>query len=454
MNNPAILGGLSVRSKPFKNRKTMRAKERKAAIEVINSDVLSGFLGAGGPFFLGGDKVKYFEKMWAKKYGFKYAISVNSWTSGLIVAVGAIGIEPGDEVICSPYSMSASATCALFYGGIPIFADINPNTFCLDPESIKAKISNRTKAIIIVHLFGHPANMDEIREIAKSKEIKIIEDAAQAPGVLYKGQPVGTLGCIGGFSLNFHKHIHTGEGGVLVTNDHKLALRCQLIRNHGENAIEEYGLEDVSNVMGGNYRLTEISAAIGIEQLKRLDKILDHRQQLADYLNKRLNEIDGLTIQKVPDGSTHAYYVYPIKYDESVIGLPRNLFVKAVQAELPKPTGWETTPLSEGYVKPLYLNPIYQKNIAIGKRGFPFNYNRVEYEYPKGLCPVTERMYEKELLISSIVREPLNRNDMKDFVDAIEKVIENASLIRDAFKHEQITDMYNSTRAVNETDLR
>jgi dTDP-4-amino-4,6-dideoxygalactose transaminase len=227
-----------------------------------------------------------------------------------------------------------------------------------------------------------------------------------------------------------------------------------LIRNHGENAIEEYGLEDVSNVMGGNYRLTEISAAIGIEQLKRLDKILDHRQQLADYLNKRLNEIDGLTIQKVPDGSTHAYYVYPIKYDESVIGLPRNLFVKAVQAELPKPTGWETTPLSEGYVKPLYLNPIYQKNIAIGKRGFPFNYNRVEYEYPKGLCPVTERMYEKELLISSIVREPLNRNDMKDFVDAIEKVIENASLIRDAFRHEQITDMYNSTRAVNETDLR
>ena len=205
---PAILGGKKLVSKPLSTRVTMGAEEKKAAIDVIDSDIMSAFIGAPGKHFLGGKKVVEFERAWAEKYGFKHAISVNSWTTGLMVAVGACGIEPGDEVICSPFTMSASATSVLFYGGIPVFADISKDNFCIDPVSIESKITNRTKAILVVHIFGGPANMDAIMEIANKYDLKVIEDGAQSPGVFYKGKPVGAIGDIGGFSLNFHKHIH------------------------------------------------------------------------------------------------------------------------------------------------------------------------------------------------------------------------------------------------------
>jgi perosamine synthetase len=456
VNKPAILGGKPVRTKPFAPRQTMGEAEKKAALEVLDSDVLSAFLGAPGRFFLGGEKVREFERAWARKYGFKHAISVNSWTSGLMVAIGAVGVEPGDEVICSPYSMSASATCAMFYGGIPVFADIDPETFCLDPASIEERITERTKAIVVVHLFGHPADMDAIMDIAKPRNIKVIEDAAQAPGVFYRGKAVGVIGDLGGFSLNYHKHIHTGEGGMLVTNDDDLAQRCQLIRNHGENVVEAYGIENLVNVIGGNYRLTELQAAIGIEQLKRLEGYLETRQRLAAHLNERLSRLPGLSVQWVPEDCTHAYYVYPFKYDAEVTRLPRHIFVKAVLAELPPPDGFESTPLTEGYVKPLYLSEIYQKRVALGQKGFPFAHNEdVIYDYSKGLCPVVERMYEKEILLSPIVREPLTTANMDDLVLAIEKTLENTDRLRTALGGELEGDtVFTPVDAVNISNVR
>ena len=355
MSELAILGGEPVRKAPFPNRKSMGKEEAAAATRVIESDVLSGFVGAAGKFFNGGVEVKEFEALWAKEYGFKHAISTNSWTTGLQVAVGAVGIEPGDEVICSPYTMSASATSVLFYGGIPIFADIDPNRYSINPLSIEKLITSRTKAILVVHLFGYPADMDSIMEIARRYNLKVIEDAAQSPGVYYKNRPVGAIGDIGGFSLNFHKHIHTGEGGMLVTNDDDIALRCQLIRNHGENATESYGVEDISNTIGSNYRFTEIQAAIGTEQFKKLKNFLEHREVLGKYLSDRLKGIKGLKIQELEEGTTHSYYMFPIRFDKSHFGVSRNLFLRAVSAELPKPNYWDTTPLAEAYVKPLYL---------------------------------------------------------------------------------------------------
>jgi perosamine synthetase len=431
MSKLAILGGTPVRTKDFPNRVSMGSEEKNAALRVLDSDVLSGFVGAAGKFFNGGKEVINFENLWAQTYGFKNAISVNSLTTGLQTAVGAVGIEPGDEVICSPYSMSASATAVLFYGGIPIFADLDPNRFTLDPASIESRITPRTKAILVVHLFGYPADMDAIMKIAARHGLKVIEDAAQAPGIYYKGRPVGTIGDVGGFSLNFHKHIHTGEGGLLVTNNDEIALRCRLIRNHGENATEAYGVEDISNLIGSNYRFTELQAAIGIEQFRRLKGFLAHRAKLGHYLDNRLNTIPGLTIQQIEPGSTHSYYMYPVRFDSEIIGISRNLFLRAVAAELPKPRFWDTTPFAEGYVKPLYLNPIYQKKIAIGRKGFPFNFNPgITYEYPKGLCPVTEKLYEEELLLSPLVREGMDIQDIKDFADAIEKVAGSSRELR------------------------
>lgn len=431
LTRPAILGGQAVRTTAFATRKTMGEAEKKAVLEVMDSDVLSDFIAAPGDCFLGGKKVIDFELSWATQYQFSHAVSVNSWTSGLMAAVGAIGISPGDEVICSPFTMSASATSALFYGGIPIFADIDPETFCLDPESIERSITERTKAIIVVHLFGHPADMDAIMAIAKRHHLLVIEDAAQAPGVQYKGKYVGAIGDIGGFSLNYHKHIHTGEGGMLVTQNQELALRCQLIRNHGENAIEHYPSLDPINLIGANYRLTEIQAAIGIEQLKRLPAYLQTRQRLAQHLNQRLATIQGIKIQEIAAGCSHAYYVYPFKYDAEKTGLSRALFVQAVNAEFQSAEGFESTPLVAGYVKPLYLNQIYQQRQAIGREGWPFSLvEKSSLNYEAGLCPVAEQIHYEKLVLCPLVREPLTIKDMDDIADAIEKVLLHAGAIQ------------------------
>lgn len=429
MNRPAVLGGARVREKAFSGRRTIGPEEKAAVLEVLDSDVISGFLGGPGPHFLGGPKVQEFERQWAEFFQARHAISVNSWTSGLITCVGAVGVEPGDEIICSPYTMSASATCAFFYGGIPVFADIDPDTFCLDPESIRSRLSSRTRAIIVVHLFGRSAAMEEILEIARPRGIRVIEDAAQAPGATYQGRMIGALGDIGGFSLNFHKHIHTGEGGVIVTNSDELALRAQLIRNHGENAIDDERFTNVENLIGGNSRLTEIQAAIGMAQLRKLNGYLTTRRELARYLDGRLASLDGIAVSPPPQDSLHSYYVYAFRYDERLTGLSRHAFVQAVSAELPSAEGFECTPLVEGYVRPLYLARIYQERSALGG-GFPFSLAPAgSISYEKGLCPVTERLYEKELVLSPIVREPHTVTDMADLADAIEKVLAHATEI-------------------------
>jgi perosamine synthetase len=429
----------------------MGEAEKAAAMRVLDSDILSGFVGAAGKFFNGGEEVVAFENLWAETYGFKHAISVNSWTTGLQVAMGAIGIEPGDEVICPPYTMSASATAALFYGGIPVFVDIETTRYALDPVAVEKAITPRTKAIVVVHLFGCPADMDAIMAIARRHGVKVVEDCAQAPGVLYKGRPVGTIGDIGGFSLNFHKHIHTGEGGLVVTNDDDLALRSRLIRNHGENAVEAYGVTDISNTIGSNYRYTELQAAIAFEQFKRLSGFLAHRAELASYLNSRLSRLNGLTIQSLESGSTHAYYMYPIRFDAEAVGISRNLFLRAVSAELPKPRYWDTTPLAEGYIKPLYLAPVYQQQIAIGRKGFPFNCNPgVTYNYQKGICPVVEALYERELLLTPLIREGMEISDIKDFADAIEKVSAGANELRERLGAEDSQSIYDPIRAIDD----
>ena len=296
MTQLAIKGGQRLREKPLPTRQTMCEAEKQAVIEVMDSGELSGFFGSPGAQWLGGPKVREFEDKWALTYGFKHAISVNSWTTGLTTAVGAVGIEPGDEVIVSPYTMSASATSILFYGGIPVFADIDPDTFNITATTIESRITPRTRAIMVVHIFGQAADMDPIMSLAKKHNLKVIEDGAQCPGIKYKGRPIGTIGDIGGFSLNYHKHIHTGEGGMLVTNDDKLALRCQLIRNHAENLIEDLGVDDLSNMLGSNYRLTELQAAIGCVQLDRVQGYLDHRKRLAAHFGRKLAEFDGIKI--------------------------------------------------------------------------------------------------------------------------------------------------------------
>jgi len=366
MTKLAIHGGESVRSKPFPIYHSIGESEKRAVMDVLDGKVLSGFLGAWSDKFYGGPRVQEFEQAWAAYFDVKHAVSVNSATSGLYAAVGAAGINPGDEVIVAPYTMIASATAALVYGGIPVFADIDPEIFCITPDSIRKCITPYTTAIIVVDLFGHPADMDEIMEIAREHSLVVIEDAAQAPGAKYKGRNAGTLADIGVFSLNVHKTIHSGEGGVIVTNDDETAERARLIRNHAEVVVGNKGTENLVNMVGFNYRMTEIEAAISNEQLKKLENLLIPRIEAAEFLTERLQNFPGIQTPVVRPGVRHAYYLYSMRYDETKTGVPRERFVEALNAE--------GIPMVPGYVKPIYLEPMYQQRIAFGKDGYPFTY--------------------------------------------------------------------------------
>ena len=434
----AAMGGSPVRSARFADRKTMGPAEKEAALRVLDSGVLSAFIGGAGKFFEGGDEVRAMEAEWAQYFGYRHAISVNSWTSGLVAAVGAAGVGPGDEVITSPYTMSASATAALAYGAVPVFADVEDRTFGLDPASVRARITPRTRAIIVVHLFGHPARMDELTAIADEHDLVLIEDAAQAPGAEYQGRKVGALSDIGGFSLNYHKHIHAGEGGVLVTDDDELATRCKLIRNHGEAVVERAGISRLDNTVGWNFRLTELQAGIARAQLERLDGLLAHRERLAMHLTRRLEDVPGITPPVVEPGCRHSYYLYPMRYDAEQIGLPRSLFTRAVNAELPTPQNFEATPLTEGYTRPLYLQPLYQERIGMGQNGFPFRNHEGELDYSRGSCPTAERLYNEEMILSPLVREPLTERDMDDLIGAVTKVLGRSDELREWAEREGV----------------
>ena len=412
MHKLAIFGGpKTIESEPRKYR-SMGEPEKRAVAEVMDSDCLSGFYGSWGDEFMGGPRVRAFEAAWAARFGSKHAVSVNSATSGLVAAMGAIGLGPGDEVILPPTTMSATAMAPLAYGGIPVFADIEDKTFCIDIDAVKAAIGPRTKAIIAVNLFGHLARLHELRALADERGIYLIEDNAQAVLATENGKYGGTIGHIGVFSLNYHKHIHTGEGGVCLTDDDNLALRLQMIRNHAENVVEPLKLEDISSLIGFNYRLGELAAAIGTVQLANAEAHIGRRVALAERLSAGIEGLEGLTPPAVRTACTHAYYVWSARYDEKTMGVPRDVFSRALTAE-----GF---PHFVGYVRPLYHLPLFQRRIGYGASGFPFTLTNRRYE--GNLCPVAERLHRSELLCFETCMYDVTDDQVDQFAAAVRKV--------------------------------
>ena len=437
----ALLGGDPVRNIAFHGSAMIDEKEILSIMEVFRNNEFSTFAGGATPDinkiirlkseetfdyplnywnFLGGRKIREFEKDFASYFNVDYAVSINSATSGLSAALAAVGCGPGDEVICPSLSFTATATSILMFNSIPRFADVDPETFCLSADSIIKNINERTKAILSVHLAGNACDMDAIMQISAKYRIPVIEDCAQAPGVKYGGQYVGTIGDIGVFSFQETKNMMTGEGGMIVTNNPEYAARCRCIRNHGEVAFDEnVDPSELVNMIGFNLRMTELTAAVGIEQLKKLKLRNTHRNHNVEFLKHSLSRFPGIGFMRPENKTECVYHLFPMLYDEYKWGIDRSLFVNALNSE--------GIPVSTSYVRLMYENPLFLKKIAYGKKGCPFTcrYFEGDVTYGKGLTPVAEELIYNRFIWFYDVNFPNTIEDMEDVIQAVDKIFKH-----------------------------
>ncbi len=302
--------------------------------------------------------------------------------------------------------------------------------FVLTLSMLKKKITKKTKAIIVVDLFGLPYDATKLNKISDKYNIPIIEDCAQAPDSKLGPKYAGTLGTLGVFSLNYHKHIHTGEGGVIVTNDDDLAMRCRLIRNHAEAVVDDMKYQGpLINMIGFNMRMPEIEAAIGRSLLKKLPLLLDQRRENVAYLENGLKDINFIQLPKVREDCTHSYYSHGLKFDNELAGFKREKFVAAIKAELAPSELRESEGvlISSGYVKPLYLQSLYQKQTGFGKANYPFDdpANKTSMRYERGTCPITEGLHYNSFISHELMRPGMRKQDLNDVINAFQKVAEN-----------------------------
>jgi perosamine synthetase len=296
-----------------------------------------------------------------------------------------------------------------------VFADIDPRTFTLDPKDVERKLTPKTRAILAVNLFGQAADLEGLERIAVRHGIPLLEDNAQSIGAKHEGRWTGTIGRASVFSLNQNKTVHCGEGGVVLTNDARIAHRVQLVRNHGEVIMDQLRLQNPNEpyepLLGNNFRLVEPLAAIASEQMKKLDVLTAPRVELAEYLTAGLAQFDCLAPPHIPARNTHVYFVYPMMFDAERAGISRAVFARAMQAE--------NLAVGQGYVRPIYLYPLYQE--PPHKCAGPFAYGKPSY--PPGLCPVTERVWGSELLTTTICRYPHTKAHVDLFIRAVAKVL-------------------------------
>jgi dTDP-4-amino-4,6-dideoxygalactose transaminase len=311
-----------------------------------------------------GPKVKEFEDAICKYVGCKHGVAVNSGTSALDVAVSSLGLKKG-EIITTPFTFVATANSILFNGLKPVFADIKGDTYNIDPQEIKKKITKNTKAIIYVDFAGQPCNIKEIKEIAEKHDLYLIEDAAHALGAEHDGKKVGTFADITMFSFHPVKHITTGEGGMCVTNDEELTQRMRILRNQGveTGAMERFGpgaswVYDVK-LLGRNYRMTDFQAALGLSQLKKLEGFIKMRQKLAGMYSERLKNVSLITLPCTKPNLRHVWHLYTILLDKKV---DRNKFIAAMRAK--------NVGVNVHYL-PIYSFSYYQENFAFKPKDFP-----------------------------------------------------------------------------------
>lgn len=410
VEKPAIEGGEPVRKKPLptiddSSGRYLGEEELRLLKQVIDS---------GRLFRYGGTKVDELEKRFAEYFGARYAMAAASGTAALHAALASTGIGPGSEVITTPITDMGTVIPIIAQNSVPIFADVDPDTFNIDPADLEKRITDKTYAIIAVHILGQPCEIDRIVEIAQEHNLYVIEDCAQAFLAEYKGKKVGTIGDLGAFSFQQSKHMTTGDGGIVITDDDDLARNASFFTDKGWD--RSVGGPRSYASFGLNYRMNELTGAVALAQLEKLRDVVEKRRRVASWLNRQMKGIQGINLPKIIDGAKHAYWFYPIKVDHELLGVSNEEFARALNYERISAGTW--------IGKPLYLGPIFLQKRMYGDSRCPFDcpyYNR-EIEYREGMCPSAEKA-SRELVVLSC-NEKFTYDDTLDVANAVRKVAE------------------------------
>jgi len=425
----AILGGTPTIKVPFKKFNTFDEREELAVQRVLRSGNLSSYLGAPGEYFYGGQEVLEFESLFCEQFQVRNSVSLNSWTSGLWAIFGALDLEPGSEILVSTWTMAATATTILHWGLIPVFVDIDPKTFNIDLEDVKTKLTPQTRAIVSPDIFGLSADNAALRSFCDLNNLYLVSDSAQSPlATDGEGNLTGTLCHIGGFSLNYHKHIHTGEGGVVVTQNTELAERVRMLRNHGEVAVG-FGSDfhkEQRGILGMNLRLGEIEAAIGTVQLSKLENVVKTRRSAASHLMFGLKDLNGLKIPHIPAGYKHSYYVLGLTLDNEMnLDLPsRSILLDALKAE-------GVPGLMAGYQN-IHKLPLFEKQYAIGSSSWPYSLlsARRGKELRQTRLSVAETFHSETFFGINMCAYNYEEPEVKLIIDAFRKVWSNLKYLK------------------------
>ena len=419
----AISGGTPIlKREDYRDWPVITDDDRRFVNEVLDSGIVAG---ATGP------QVVALEKEWAEFTGAKHCLTTGSGTAALHMGLAAVDIGPGDEVIVPAYTFLASASCVMHQMAIPIFVDIEPKTYTIDPAKIEAAITERTKAILPVHIQGCPADMDPILEIARKYNLHVIEDACQAHGAMYKGRTCGTMGVVGAFSLNNLKNLCGGEGGLFITNDEEVLKKGDLVRYFGDECDEATSRQKYNaSILGYMYRNQELPAALARGQLKHLNELNNTRIRNAEYLNDALGKIPGVISPCCPPDCKHVYWFYAVRFDPQAAGIeadPRRFRI-AIEKALFK----EGVLVGQWQTMPVLAQDIFQSMIGIGDR-YPWAINEakgVTYNYDTNDYPVAQAFCESYTNVHSI-HPPNGENLNEKIVAAFHKVFDNLGEVMD-----------------------
>jgi perosamine synthetase len=407
---PALLGGDPVRREVFPGWPRTDARDENNLLEVLRS---------GHWFRGGGDKVNRFEAAFAELTGVKHCVAVANGTGALTTSLSSVGVGPGDEVIVPPYTFIATVNAVLLQYALPVFVDVDRETFQIDPAKIETAVTDRTTAVVPVHLGGSPANLDAILEIAARRKLTVVEDACQAHLAEWRGRKVGTLGMVGCFSFQVSKNLSSGEGGAILTNDGDLAERCYAFQNNNRGRSADGYNFTYAGGRATNLRLTEFQGALLLAQLTRLEQQSATREQNAAHLSSLLREIPGTTPAKTYDGCTrNAYHLYMFRYNpEAFAGLPRARFLDALKAE--------GIPASGGY-SPLNRESFLQA--ALDSKGFRrvFPKEVLDGYRERNHCPTNDKLCEEAVWFTQNMLLGA-RGDMEEIAAAVRKIQAHAA---------------------------